>query len=226
MAQSIGRVQTIHPAVHEVRNLTDSTFVVRFDRNGLDFEPGQYLSVGLKGEIHMREYSVYSPMQADYLEILVKEVEHGHVSRGLHRLHPGDELAVDGPFGFFTIDEPDRGHPFLFVATGTGISPFHCFARSYPGLNYRLLHGVRRLTERYEHDAFEAGRVTTCVSREPDAAEIPIVGGRVTDYLRAHPVRAETRCYLCGNCDMIYEVFDILKGHGVPAEQLYAEVYF
>lgn len=226
MAQSIDTVQTIHPTVHEVRELTDTAFVVRFDRNGLDFEPGQYVSVGLKGEIDMREYSVYSPAQADYLEILVKEVEHGHVSHRLHRLRPGVELAVDGPFGFFTIDEVDRRRPFLFVATGTGISPFHCFARSYPGLDYRLLHGVRRLAEQYEHDAFEARRVTTCVSREPGAGEDTVFGGRVTDYLRTHPVSPETRCYLCGNCDMIYEAFDILKGHGVPPEQLYAEVYF
>lgn len=29
-----------------------------------------------------------------------------------------------------------------------------------------------------------------------------------------------------GNGDMFYEVFDILKGHGVPPEQLYAGVYF
>ena len=40
------------------------------------------------------------------------------------------------------------------------------------------------------------------------------------------PVDPRTLCYLCGNCDMIYETFDILKRHGVPPEQLYAEVYF
>ena len=230
--------QAVAPRVHEVRNLTDSTYVVRFDRNAMEFEPGQYVSVGIRGDINMREYSIYSPVHADYLEILVKEVREGYVSKQLRAVEPGDELEVDGPFGFFLIDEPMRRRELLFIATGTGISPFHCFAGSYPDLSYTLIHGVRTAAERYEHGAYEATRVTTCLSRDPEACSAAggdtrgrgatplIVPGRVTDFLRGHPVGPDTLCYLCGNCDMIYESFDILKEHGVPPEQLYAEVYF
>jgi NAD(P)H-flavin reductase len=81
----------------------------------------------------MREYSVYSSPGDEYLEILVKEVDGGYVSTRLGALKPGDGVAVDGPFGFFTIDEDWRDHRYVFVATGTGISPFHDFVRSYPG---------------------------------------------------------------------------------------------
>lgn len=230
------------PRVHGIRNITSSAYVLRFDRNGLEFEPGQYVAVGLHGEIDMREYSIYSAPQDEFVEILVKEVAGGQVSRQLRQLTSGQQVAVDGPFGFFTIDEAARsGQPLLFIATGTGVSPFHCFAQSYPGLNYRLLHGVRTLEERYDHDVFDPRRVTTCVSRaEIDVAAgsrnsgggvdgtgtEPLFQGRVTDYLREHPVAPETLCYLCGNCDMIYESFDILKTQGVAPEQLFAEVYF
>ena len=238
MAHGITMTQTTDvrrapPRVHGIRDLTESTYVLRFDRRDLTFEPGQYVSVGVKGEIDMREYSVYSPIEADFLEILVKEIDGGLVSRKLRRARPGDELEVDGPFGFFTIDEPDRRRPLLFIATGTGISPFHCFAGSYSDLDYRLLHGVRTAGERYDHAAFPSDRLTTCLSRDPASvagdgrpADGSAVAGRVTDYLREHPVDPGTRCYLCGNCDMIYEAFDILKGHGVAPEHLYAEVYF
>jgi ferredoxin/flavodoxin---NADP+ reductase len=235
------------PRVHHVRSLTESAYVLRFDRRDMVFEPGQYVSVGIRGDINMREYSIYSGTEEeDYLEILVKEVDQGRVSRQLKRLNPGDEIEVGGPFGFFMIDpEVRRNGHVIFVATGTGISPFHCFAMAYPKLDYRLLHGVRTLDERYDYDAFDPTRVTTCVSREPALAgqfaptSVPgeaaaragmtttvSVQGRVTDFLRANPVDPDTRCYLCGNCDMIYESFDILKGHGVPPEQLFAEVYF
>ncbi len=216
----------VAPRVHEVRFLTDSTFVLRFDRQDLEFDPGQYVSVGVRGDINMREYSIYSPTDASFLEILVKRVDGGHVSGALSRLEPGDELEVDGPFGFFVIGEEERAErEFLFISTGTGISPFHCFAGSYPDLSFRLLHGVRMVEERYEHEAYDTSLVTTCVSRE--SCDIPrVVSGRVTDYLRSNPVDPNTLCYLCGNCDMIYEAFDILKGYGVPAEQLFAEVYF
>jgi ferredoxin--NADP+ reductase/benzoate/toluate 1,2-dioxygenase reductase subunit len=230
------------PRVQSIRPLTSGTYVLRFERNGMEFTPGQYVSVGVAGDIDMREYSIYSSPADDFLEIIVKEVDSGHVSRRLRRLRPGDEVTADGPFGFFTIpDEIREAGRLLFIATGTGISPFHCFARAYPGLDYTLLHGVRTLEERYEHEVFEPARVVTCVSRETLAgpgdpgASTPglaspghaaLFGGRVTDYLRSHRIDPETNCYLCGNCDMIYESFDILKGQGLPPEHLYAEVYF
>ena len=208
--------------VLEVRTLSASAYVLRIERGGLEFSPGQYINVGVAGRPDMREYSVYSGAGEDYLEVLVKEVEGGLVSRRLRRLRPGDEVAVEGPFGFFTMGEQARRErSFLFVATGTGISPFHCFATSYPRLDYRLLHGVRSTGECYEHEVF-ADRVTTCVSRGDGGS----FAGRVTDWLRANPADPASLCYLCGNCDMIYEAFDILRGQGVPSRQLFAEVYF
>lgn len=209
--------------VHSIRDLSDSAYVLRLDRHGLDFEPGQYISLGVADDINMREYSVYSPVDSEFLEVLIKEVEHGHVSKLLRRLEPGREVRLDGPFGFFTIDErARRERSFLFVGTGTGVSPFHCFAGSYPDLDYTLLHGVRTLEECYDRDAFDPIRHKACLTRD-DRGDYR---GRVTDYLREHPVAPETYCYLCGNCDMIYEAFDILIGQGVPADQLFAEVYF
>ncbi len=170
----------------------------------------------------MREYSVYSCPTDDFLEILVKRVEGGYVSTRLAELREGDPVAVDGPFGFFTIDEDWRDHRYVFIATGTGVSPFHNFVRSYPAIDYSVLHGIRGLTERYEYEDFAPERYTTCISRDASGD----FHGRVTDYLRSHEIDVEARYYLCGNCDMIYEAFDILQDAGVPHNQLFAEVYF
>jgi len=217
------RLQALRHTVHHVRPLAEGAFVLRLEKNGLEFEPGQYINVGPAGEVDMREYSVYSSPGDDYLEILVKEVEGGYVSPRLAVCRPGDEVNVDGPFGFFVIEEEARhGKPLQFIATGTGISPFHSFVRAYPELSYRVLHGTRYLSERYETEVFDRERYVSCVSREEGGA----FHGRVTDHLREHPVDPESLCYLCGNCDMIYEAFDILKWQGVPPEHLFAEVYF
>lgn len=221
---SVGALRrlSIH-RVRQVRELSAGVFVLRFDRQGLEFEPGQYLNVGVAGDLDMREYSIYSGPQEDHLEILVKEVEGGYVSRSLRGLGPGDEVTVEGPFGFFVTQAEQRvAGRYLFLATGTGISPFHCLTRAYPELDYTLLHGVRRFEERYEAEAFDPNRYVACVSGEEGGD----FRGRITDYLRAHPVEPETLCYACGNCDMIYEVFDILRDSGVPPEHLFSEVYF
>ena len=209
-------------AVHQVRQLSDSAYVLRFDRHGLPFEPGQYLSVGPADDIHMREYSVYSSPQDDYLEILVKEVDGGLVSRRMRDLKPGDPVAVDGPFGYFTVDSDWSDHSYVFIATGTGVSPFHSLVRSYPGIDYTVLHGVRGTSELYEQEVFDPDRLVSCISRNTSGG----FHGRVTDYLRSHPVDPAARYYLCGNCDMIYEAFDVLQDAGVPHNQLFAEVYF
>ncbi len=209
--------------VQHLRQISPTAYVLRVDRKGLSFDPGQYINVGPHGSIAMREYSVYSGAEEDFLEILVKEVDGGVVSGALKRLAPGDPVALEGPFGFFVIEPAQREKgKLLFIASGTGISPFHCFAKSYPELDYRVLHGVRTSAELYDREVFDRSRFVSCLSRE----EKGDYHGRVTDYLREHPVDPESLCYLCGNCDMIYEAFDILRSQGVPSEHLFAEVYF
>ena len=36
--------------VDHVRDLTDSTYIVRMERNGMEFQPGQNLNLGLAGD--------------------------------------------------------------------------------------------------------------------------------------------------------------------------------
>ncbi len=207
--------------VQHLRWLTNSVFVLRISHNGMSFDPGQYIAVGPSGSIDMREYSIYAAGD-DYLEILVKVVEGGVVSRALSELKPGDPVNLDGPFGFFTVDDDWREFRYYFIATGTGISPFHLITAAYPGIDYTLIHGTRFADERFELDSYEEKRVTRCVSRE-DGGDF---AGRVTDYLRSREIDRDGRYYLCGNCDMIYEVFDILQDSGVSHSHIFAEVYF
>ena len=209
--------------VQSVRNLTDSTYVVRSNRNGMDFIPGQHLSVGLANDPQAREYSIYSSVNDDFLEIIIKEVENGIVSRKLKKVKPGQQLRITGPMGFFKLDgDKINTHKHLFIATGTGISPFHSFATSYPGLDYQVIHGVRFGNEAYERSDYAPDRYILCTSRDSNGD----FKGRTTDYLRKLKVDTDTMIYLCGNCDMIFEAYDILADKGIPIENIHTEVYF
>ena len=175
------------------------------------------------GSLENREYSVYSGENDDYLEVLVREVEGGKVSGKLKKLKPGTEIDVNGPFGFFKFNpEKYTSKKFLFVATGTGISPFHSFVRTFPELDYKLVHGVRLKEEAYEHADYQKEKVILCLSGDEGGDFY----GRVTDYLFTQKIDTETNCFLCGNSEMIYEVFDILTGKGIPVSNIYSEVYF
>ena len=230
MIEAVPRARSIRARAHRVvgnRDVSSAAFVVRLERAGFAFRPGQWINLGRAGSLQRREYTVYSPEGAEFLEVLVKEVDGGTVSRELRRCREGDVLEVDGPNGSFCISPEERQKKFLFVGTGTGISPFHCLALSHAGLDYQLLHGVRSLGERYDHEVFDPARLVTCVSRGSSAMGAgPVYPGRVTGYLREHPVEPTRLCYLCGNSDMIYECYAILRSYGVPASRIFAEVYF
>lgn len=197
---------------------------MQFDRSRIPFRAGQHILLGKKDDLQAREYSIYSAEQDDFFEVLIKEVKDGTVSRQLRRLAPGDVVNFENPVGYFTLPENDiRSGKFLFIASGTGIAPFHSFVRSYPGLDYRLLHGVRFASESYERHDYTPERFVLCTSRDNKGD----FKGRVTDYLREHPVRDKnTLCYFCGNCEMIHEAYDILLKQGIHGENLFAEVYF
>lgn len=218
---------TVTTTVLERRWLAESTFILSLERKGVEFLPGQYVSVGTERDINMREYSVYSPpgeTGQDPLEILVRVVPEGLVSRRLASCRVGDSVTVEGPFGFFTIDEDWQDYRYVFLGTGTGISPFHCFVGAFPGLDYTLLHGIRTGMEQYEYADYDRDRLIACTSRDTSGDFY----GRVTEYLRKNRggIDRDARYYLCGNCDMIYEAFDILRDAGVHHNQLFAEVYF
>jgi ferredoxin--NADP+ reductase/benzoate/toluate 1,2-dioxygenase reductase subunit len=209
--------------VKGIRHLTQSTYVIRLERDGLEFEAGQYISLGLPGSTDKREYSIYSGTAEDFIEVLVKEINDGMVSKQLKHLQPGAHAEMDGPFGFFTLDGEARSKKQLvFIASGTGIAPFHSYIMSYPELDYRLIHGVKYGDQAYEQETYQPERYVLCTSRDNRGD----FHGRVTEYLQSRPPAKGADYYLCGNSQMIHEVYDILKDLQVDADSIHAEVYF
>jgi ferredoxin--NADP+ reductase/benzoate/toluate 1,2-dioxygenase reductase subunit len=208
--------------LQKIRPLTPETYVLRFDRNGMSFKAGQHITLGIPGNNQVREYSIYSTERDSSLEVLIKEVDDGLVSKQLRKLIPGELLEVDGPFGYFTIPEQNLHKKHLFIGTGTGIAPFHSIAGSFPNLDYEIIHGVRYFQEGYERHAYPKNRHTLCTSRDTQGD----FHGRVTDYLKQKMLDSGTMVYLCGNCDMIYDVYDFLTSKGFPSANIRTEVYF
>lgn len=212
----------LHKVIARV-DLSPTTYVLRVEKNDRTYQSGQYMTLGMPDSMEMREYSVYSGASESYLEFLVKEVVDGDVSKELRTLKAGDNVRIDGPFGFFTLsDDEVENTNYLFIASGTGVSPFHSFIKTYPNLNYQLLHGVRNIKEAFGSEDYMSDRYVLCTSRDQKGDFY----GRVTEYMETLQFDKNIKCYLCGNSNMIYDAFDILKNKGIPSEQLYMEVYF
>ena len=209
--------------VSEVRHLTDAAYVVRFSRNNMQFKAGQHLVAGLHNSSDAREYSIYSGINDNYLEILVREVENGKVSKKLGKLQPGDRLEINGPYGFFMYNSfPPGIKKFLFLASGTGIAPFHSFARSYPQADYKIIHGIRNIEDAYEKGDYREGSYYTCTSRD----NLGDYNGRLTEYLKTAEIEPDRLIYLCGNSNMILDAIEILQERGFSESKIFTEVYF
>lgn len=208
-----------------VRHLTENTFCLQVERDGFEFVPGQCVNIGLEKTGINREYSSYSSVNDDKkMEFLIRAVENGAVSSALKKLKKGDYVQLDGAYGKFTLKDPkDTKKKYVFIASGTGIAPFHSFAMSYPNLNYTVLHGVRKSEEQYDKSDYKKGSYVACLSQEDDKK---CFSGRVTDFLRKNGVDTKAVYYLCGNTDMINEVYDILREKRVNGDQIFTEVFF
>ena len=217
------RIDTHYYRVAGIKNLTDNTFVLTLPKNRFKFNAGQHISLSIMGDYQSREYSIYSAEEGENLEILVKEVDGGYFSPKLKHLKPGDMVEVHGPFGKFGLDLKKMDtHTHVFIASGTGIAPFHSMVKSYPSLDYRIIHGVKYLSEAYEKEHYEDDRYFLCTSRD----EKGDFAGRLTEYLKQCHFDKNTCFYLCGNSDMIFDSMEILKSKGFNRDSVHVEVYF
>ena len=117
----IGTITEIKEETHDVK-----TFRLSPSKR-IDFLPGQYCLVSF---INNREFAdeqrpftfSSSPTEKNFIEITVKDM--GGFTTALHRLAPGKRLLLDGPYGEkLNFDETVKENA-VFLAGGSGITPF------------------------------------------------------------------------------------------------------
>ena len=116
--------------VLDLKTVSEKTVVLRTERPNVNIQAGQCFNVGVPGMSVNREYSMYSSGDAPFLEFLIRIVDEGLVSRSLANLKVGDTVEIDGPYGRFCLPLETKGKKFLFIASGTGVAPFHSFVKT------------------------------------------------------------------------------------------------
>lgn len=213
-----------HSKILDIINLTESTYIVKLEKNNFEFKAGQYLVLNIPGENMAREYSIYSAENGSTIDLLIKEVTDGKISKELKYLKTGTKVEISGPFGFFILrdSELNQTNHYTFVATGTGISPFHSMVLSNPLLDYEVIHGIRQDNEAYHATDYVADRYKACTSKDQGMN----FHGRVTSYIKENGIRKDSIYYICGNSAMVNEVSGYLELKGIRPENIRTEVFF
>jgi ferredoxin--NADP+ reductase len=202
--------------------LSPGRFLLGFHRD-FDFRAGQVIGISLAEDGARRLYSICSGEREEEVQILYNVVDEGYLTPRLADAEVGDILWITEARGEFTCDEEEA----VWIAAGTGIAPFYSMLRSGLGEGKLLLHGERYLEQYHFHDDFRAtlGQdYLRCCSAEAGEG---IYHGRVSDWLREHPLPATgLKYYLCGSAEMVVDTRDILIELGIPFDHIVSEIYF
>jgi ferredoxin/flavodoxin---NADP+ reductase len=159
-----------------------------------EFEPGQYVSLGLFGsvprsklaELEMvapepeklirRAYSIASsPEDREFLEFYINLVPRGVLTPRLFNIGHGDRIWLGSKVAgsFTTKSVPDEANVIL-IATGTGLAPYVSMLTSSPGLarqrRVALIHGVR-----HSWDLGYRSVLTALQNDRPNFTYLPVV---------------------------------------------------
>ena len=199
------------------------------------FIPGQFVSLTeiLGDKKITRAYSIASPPGGNRFEICLNLVEDGLFSPRLFGLKPGDTIETSPPLGYFILRDPTRDA--LFVATGTGITPFRSIAQAYlhqgDAHPMTLVFGVRyerNILYRAEFEQLEREhpnfRFIPTLSR-PDASWTGRTGHVQQQVLEAIGDRRDLDVYICGLKLMVDDVRAKLKALGFDRKQIIYEKY-
>jgi ferredoxin/flavodoxin---NADP+ reductase len=217
-------LQPIQSKIIGVQHITESVFVLKLEKNNYRFQAGQYLTLLVPGFEKAKEYSIYSGENDECIELLIKEIGGGEMSNSLRHLKAGTKVEIGGPFGIMVLDRQALidEKPIVFIATGTGIAPFHSMIKTNPSMNYSLFHGVRYAAENYGSLHFDRLRYTLCTSRDEEGS----FKGRVSDYFRETSIDAHSLFYLCGSSEMVNEMMQLLREKGILRDNIRTEIFY
>lgn len=205
------------------------------EKEVLDFIPGQFMSLStvVDEKRITRAYSIASPPQGNLFEICLNRVEDGKLSPRLFDMQVGDQIDFQGPLGYFVLRHP--ANDSIFVATGTGITPFRSILKAHlpahPRHQFTLVFGVRYERNIMYRDEFEKMTATHPSFRfwPTLSRPSPEWEGR-TGHVQAHVLEAigerrDVDVYICGLKLMVDDVRAKLKELGFDRKRIIFEKY-
>lgn len=243
-------VNRIHPKALNLRvaSITPVTDTMKTFRLVLDnpadylppFVAGQYLSVhaDINGVHTSRPISISSsPLERGYYEITIKRKADAFLSDYfLDEVKPGDKITTSGPAGRFSLNPPVQGDNYVFLAGGSGITPFLSIIRETTDAdlpyNIHLIYGCRNLADvpyldelTARSEKFPRFRFDLVLS-EPDEGWTGLSGFIGADLISKLDIDVNNNVFfICGPGAMYDFTIPELKKLGIPNRKIRKEIF-
>ena len=206
------------------------------------FQAGQYVNVFVEVDRvrTSRPYSIASPPGAGYLELTVRDKPGGFVAPYLlNEVQVGDELESTGPSGTFYHEPLIDGDDLVFLAGGSGITPFMSIVRqavargeTTSSLHMNLMYGSRSPDDViFGEELAELAAAHPSLRYTPVISEPPPGYDGLTGFLSADLIRQQVgdvqgkTFYVCGPNVMYDYCLAALTELDVPRHKIKRELY-
>jgi propane monooxygenase reductase component len=202
------------------------------------FFPGQYMDFTVPGTEESRSFSMANTPHRDGLfEFVIKIYPGGLFSEYLaEKVQPGDRLAVEAPFGTFTLRE-SRTSDLVFVGGGAGMAPMLGLLRSMAerGVERKVTFYYGARTQRdlcFTEELAELGArlsdftYVPALSHAPDDDGWTGERGMITDVVRRRESRLPgVDAYACGPPPMVDAAIATLSALGVKENDIHYDKF-
>lgn len=241
-------VHRLHPPrlflkISDIIKETPSTKTLRLVSRSTSlppFQAGQYINLfaEINGVRTSRPYSLSSsPRQTAYYDITVRRIANGFVSDYLlDQCQPGNYLESSGPAGNFYYNPLFHGQELVFLAGGSGVTPFMSMIREVGDLDLNrkihLFYGSHTEEELvFHHELVKiAARHSNIkyhpIVEKPSASYQGLVGiTNVQVVLETLAGNNFDTVYICGPQAMYDSILPQLVEAGVPKRRIRREMF-
>jgi propane monooxygenase reductase subunit len=225
-------IKTVSTRVETVAPLTADIVHLRLiPDEPLEYKPGQYVDIAIPGSPDEHRSFSMAGTSPDVLEFMIKTYPGGRFSGLLSdgEIKPGDELAVTGPYGVFTLraSSPRR---LLFIGGGAGMAPILSLLRSLHQTGSEreatYYYGARTEADLFQLEELAElpGAFVAALSEDSNgwAGET----GLITDVVdRLEADLAEVDAYVCGPPPMVEAAIALLEARGVPEAHIHYDKF-
>jgi len=220
-----------------IQETHDTVTLTLKGKEKLDFKPGQFIMLELIQEekIPKRAYSLSSsPTRNDSLEITIKEMPDGWISKILNEIKEGEELIVTGPYGHFVFD-PKTMKEIVLLGAGSGVAPYRGFAHFL--IDNKLYTKVTFVySSKTEEDIIFHKQLLEFEKAIPNLELILTLSreekegfrkGRIDDELIKEILKKQkdANYFICGPPKMVLGTKQLLEKNGVTKEKIKVEIY-
>lgn len=225
----------------EKESINTYSFYLKNDSiKNFNFKPGQYITVRFPYEntTTMRNYSISSATNEDYLRITVKKEQKGNVSQHFfNNINVGDSIEVAPPSGEFFLDlEQKSNAPLVFISAGIGITPLISMLLSelktdntrkilfVCGKKNKLEHPFADLLKELTDKNSRLETIFFYESVEKDEAKLGLVNlDTVNKHLENEVSNAQY--FFCGPTDFMLSIQEGLLKNGVKNNNIHFEFF-